>query len=446
MVRSHSARWRSCAAGIACAVLVSYGRAQTHLYVDPAIEAELRQIRAIDNHAHAVAVTSPGQEDHDYDALSMEGIQDLAMAAPFQDGNPYFPQAWHALFGYRYSDATPEHLSELEKKKRQIAEQKGDSYPAWVLDQANTEIMLANRMAMGRGLTNDRFKWVPFADMLLFPLNNDSMAAEDTDHRIFIRREEQLLKGYLAGAQLRKLPVRFDDYLGFVTHLLESWRRNGAVAVKFELGYLRTLQISDAKREDAERVYSRYSRGSKPSPEEYKTLQDYIFRHIAQEAGRLNMPVHFHCAMGAGSYFRVANANPLQMDELFNDPSMRKTKFVMLHGGWPFAKEAAEEILKPNVYVDFSAFMYETYPVEGAQAIRTYLEAAPEKVLYGSDASPFSDSIGWEETAWIGSTTGRLSLGLALTGMMQDGEITAERAKQIAHMVMRENARKLYGF
>jgi uncharacterized protein len=67
-------------------------------------------------------------------------------------------------------------------------------------------------------------------------------------------------------------------------------------------------------------------------------------------------------------------------------------------------------------------------------------------VLYGSDASPFTDTVGWEETAWIGSRNGRLALGLALTGMMQDGEITLDKAKQMAHMVMRENARQLYGF
>lgn len=441
------ARLRISAAAAACAVLASCGAARTsHLYVDSAIESELRQIHAIDNHAHPMKVVSGGEEDHDYDALSMEGIQDLALPAPFQEGNPYFPQAWHALFGYNYSDAKPEHIAELEKKKREIAKEKGDLYSVWVLNQANTEIMLANRVAMGRGLTSDRFKWVPFADMFLFPLNNDAIKAEDPDHRVFMQREEQLLKSYLGSAQLRTLPANFDDYLRFVSHMLQSWRANGAVAVKFELGYLRNLQISDPQRENAERVYSIYARGSEPAAEEYKIVQDYLFRHIAREAGRLGMPVHMHCALGAGSYFRAANANPIQLDALFDDPSLRKTKFVMLHGGWPFAREAAAEILKPNVYLDFSAFMYETYPVEGAQAIRSYLEAAPQKVLYGSDASPFSDTIGWEETAWIGSTTGRLSLGLALTGMLEDGEITADRAKQIAHMVMRENARQLYGF
>jgi uncharacterized protein len=440
-------RAQICTAVAVSMLLVSCGGTQrSRLYVDSVLESELRQIHAIDNHAHPAKVVSPGEEDHDYDALSMEGIQDLAMPASFQPDSPYFPQAWHALFGYHYSDAKPEHVAELLKRKSEVAKEKGDLYSAWVLNEANTDIMLANRVAMGRGLTSDRFKWVPFADMFLFPLNNESMKAKDPDHRVFMKREEELLRRFLASAQLQALPASFDEYLGFVSHMLQNWRASGAVAVKFEMGYLRDLQISDPQRENAERVYSIYARGSEPAPEEYKIVQDYLFRHIAHEAGRLGMPVHIHCALGAGSYFRAANANPMQLDPLFNDASLRKTKFVMLHGGWPFTKEAAAEIWKPNVYVDFSAFMYETYPAQGAAAIRTYLETAPERVMYGSDASPFTDAIGWEETAWIGSTTGRLALGLALTGMLQDGEISADRAKQIAHMVMRENARQLYGF
>jgi hypothetical protein len=306
--------------------------------------------------------------------------------------------------------------------------------------------MLANRVAMGRGLPSDRFKWVPFADMFLFPLNNNAIKDEDPEHKAFIGNEELLLKKFLSQAQLPKLPASFDEYLAFVSHELESWKADGAVAVKFELAYLRDLQISNPQRESAERVYSIYAQSSEPTPEEYKILQDYVFRHIAHEAGRLGMPVHIHSSIGAGSYFRVANANPLALEPVFNDPSLRKTKFVLLHGAWPFAREAAGLILKPNVYLDFSGFMYLTYPAEAARAIRLYLEAAPEKVLYGSDASPLSSDVGWEETAWIGSRNNRLALGLALTDMMRDREITLEHAKQIAHMVMCDNARQIYGF
>lgn len=416
------------------------------LYVDSSIQSELAQIPAIDNHAHPQKVVADGEEDREFDALPADAIQDLALPTPFRQGSPLFQKAWQALYSYNFPDDRPEHMSELEAAKRKERKQRGDQYPSWVLDRTNTEIMLANRVSMGRGLPPDRFKWVPFADMFLFPLNNEAIKAEDPEHQSFITGEQILLKRYLSEAQLTNLPPNFDDYLNFVSHKVESWKASGAVAVKFELAYLRDLQISNPQRENAHRVYSIYAQSSEPTPEEYKVLQDYLFRHIAREAGRLNMPVHIHSSIGAGSYFRDANANPFAMESLFNDPTLRKTKFVMLHGAWPYAAQAAALILKPNVYVDFSAFMYLTYPVQAARAIRLYLEAAPEKVLYGSDASPFTNHVGWEETAWIGSKTGRLALGIALTGMAEDGEITMARGRQIAQMVMRENARQLYGF
>lgn len=416
------------------------------LEVDSALESELRQITAIDNHAHPVKVVTYGEEDHDYDALPADAITDLALPPLFSENSSYFPQAWHALFGYPYSDTTKEHVPAVSKARQELMKQKGDLYPSWVLNHTNTDIMLANRTAMGRGLPSDRFKWVPFVDMFLFPLNNNAAKNKDPEHRAFFGREEALLKDYLTAAQIRRIPSNFDEYLSFVSHTLESWKSSGAVAVKFELAYLRDLQISNPPRESAERVYSIYAQSSEPSPEEYKMLQDYLFRYMAREAGRLGMPVHIHCSIGVGSYFRDSNADPLALESVFNDPILRKTRFVMLHGAWPFAREAAALILKPNVYVDYSGFSYLTYPAEAARALRLYLEAAPEKVLYGSDASPFSSNVGWEETGWLGAHYGRLDLEVALTGMMHDGEITLDEAKTLGRKVLRGNAHQLYGF
>ncbi len=414
--------------------------------MDEALQSELRQITAIDNHAHPVKVVTYGEEDHDYDALPADAGTELALPPPFREGSSYFPQAWHALFGYSYADASKEHISAVGKARQEMMKQKGDLYPSWVLNHASTDIMLANRVAMGRGLPSDRFKWVPFVDMFLFPLNNSSAKSKDPEHSAFFAREEELLKGYLAGAQMRRIPPSFDEYLSFVSHTLESWKSSGAVAIKFELAYLRDLQISNPPRESAERVYAIYAQSSEPSADEYKILQDYLFRHLAHEAGRLGLPVHIHCSIGPVSYFRDSNADPLALESVFNDPLLRKTRFVMLHGAWPFAPQAAALILKPNVYVDYSGFSYLTYPAEAARALRLYLEAAPEKVLYGSDASPFSSSVGWEETAWLGAHYGRLALEAALTGMMRDGEITPDEAKNLGRRVLRENARQLYGF
>ena len=81
---------------------------------------------------------------------------------------------------------------------------------------------------------------------------------------------------------------------------------------------------------------------------------------------------------------------------------------------------------------------YETLRVER-------LEYVPEKVLYATDAYPFAPpDLGWEEAGYVADKTGREALGIALTGMMRDHEITRDRASELALMVLRDNARKLY--
>jgi len=396
------------------------------------IQAELDHTKSIDNHAHPMRAVGPGEQDREFDALPADAVQQPALPVAAREDNPMFAQARKSLY--------------VDSNKADVEKQRGDQYPIWVLNHTDTEIMLANSVAMGRGLPNDRFKWVPFVDMFLFPLNNTAIQQKDPEHKAFVRNEEKLLGGYLDAAGLKTPPLALDDYLTFVTHTLEKFKSDGAVALKFELAYLRDLEISNPKKEDVERIYTIYVQSAEPSVEEYRAVQDYLFRYIAAEAGRLGLAIHIHTSIGVGSYFKAANANPLALEPVFNDPALRKTKFVMLHGAWPFTREAGTLILKPNVFLDFSGWSYMTYPRQATRDLRFLLEMAPEKVLYGSDASPFSDTIGWEETAWIGSKFGRQALGMAVTGMVEDGEISVERGKKLVHMVLRDNARQLYGF
>ena len=46
---------------------------------------------------------------------------------------------------------------------------------------------------------------------------------------------------------------------------------------------------------------------------------------------------------------------------------------------------------------------------------------------------------------WLAAGRGRNALAIALTAMLRDGEISRDRAVQLARMVLRENARTLYG-
>ena len=411
------------------------GVASAQLPIDSQLAAEIAKIKAIDNHAHPVRPTLGNDKDVDYDALPVETMEPSTEPVRTRQGSPLALEASHALFG---------NVKDFRERKRQILAEKGAGYANWVLDQLGIETMLANRVAMGPGLAPPRFLWVPFEDALMYPLNNTGLAAKNSDRKAFFADEDRLLQRYLKECGYSEAPASFDDYLKkVVTATLERHKRGGAIAVKFEAAYLRSLDFDDPTLGEAARVYAG-SRRAVPVDASYKTLQDYIFRYIASECGRLGMAVHLHSAAGAGGYFHVGGANPMGLELVLNDPKLRKTNFVMVHGGWPFTREVAALLSKPNAYADFSEQTFMNYPRAVASAIRDWLEYAPEKVMFATDAYPFSEEMSWEEAGWVAANTGRQALGLALTEMMHDGEITRSRAVEIAHMVLRENARKLY--
>ncbi len=140
----------------------------------------------------------------------------------------------------------------------------------------------------------------------------------------------------------------------------------------------------------------------------------------------------------------VAAVGCAHSGDALNDPELRRTNFVIVHGGGAFAREAGALLWKPNVYVDISAMVLIYPPAMLAQVMRGWLSLFPEKVLFGSDAAAFGPGIGWDVAAQLGTSTARRALAIALSEMMRNGELTRARAEQIAAMVMRTNAASLY--
>jgi uncharacterized protein len=415
---------------------------------DPSLLREIRAIRAIDNHAHVVR---PVADDHDYDALPFSLLDPpppgtIGSPLALRLDSPAFVRAWRAIFGYPYSDASPAHLKEIVALRQRTMTTQGARYPAWILDKQGIEIVLANRIAMGPELPQPRFRWVPYADALLFPLDNAAQKAANRDYAAFYPAEEKLLRQYMNESGVQALPATLADYCRtVVTPTLERHKSGGAVAEKLEAAYLRWLDFGPAAEADAARIYAQYAKGGVPPSAEYKTLQDYLFAYVAREAGRLGLAIHIHVANGGGANYDQRGSNPLLLTWAFNEPSLRKTTFVVVHGGYPHYDDTTGLISKPNVYADCSALSYFEGPQRQAAFLHGWLSQWPEKILFGTDASPNTDETGWEETGWVASETAREALAIALTTMIREGTISRTRASELARMVLRENAKKLYG-
>ena len=425
--------------GLAALILITSpmaARAQDP--VDSALAHYIATIPAIDNHAHPMRPVQPGSPpDTEFDALPLDGIPPFPIPWRLTTDAPVWGRAARALYGKEGRAA----------RARAIAT-RGNGFPNWVLDRAGIEVMFANRIATGPGLEAPRFRWVPFDDPLLFPLDTKGEAARTPDTRSLYPREAALLRRYLRDLGLAAVPppTTLAAYVATVViPTLQRQRQAGAVAIKFEIAYLRPLDFGGVDSSDASAIYARYAAtGTTPTHAEYKTLTDYLFRIVAREAGRLGLAVHLHVLETFGGFYEARGATPGQLEPVFNDSTLRGTNFVLIHGGWPAVDETEAMLGKPNVYADISMMDLMLGPAELASVLRAWLTRWPDKVLFGTDAFEGGPDQGWEEGALVAATTARRALGIALTAMMRDEEIDAARARVLARMVLRDNALSLY--
>jgi hypothetical protein len=398
---------------------------------------QIERIKLFDHHAHPAF---PDDADVDI-APPPPGNMPLRI----RDDNPEMTAAARALFGFPFADMKGAHGKWLADKKAALKTQfAGAKYFNEILDRVGIETSMANRVAMADYLDPARFKWVFFVDTFMFPFDNTALAARNTDEHVYMPLQTKLRQQYERQLGLQSLPSSFADYLSFVSRSLEGNQKRGGAAVKFEAAYFRSLTFDDPSRDSAAAIYDKYRGGGVPQMDEYKIFQDFVFRHTIAEAGRLHLPVHIHTSVGGGDYFNLRGVNVLNLENVLRDPRYLTTTFVLIHGGYPFDREAIFLASMKHVYLESSATELLLYPTEFKNVLRQWLETFPEKVTFGTDAYPYNEALGVEEVYWIGAYTSRTALAAALAEMVAAREITETRALAFAHAYLHDTAAALY--
>jgi uncharacterized protein len=397
---------------------------------------QIEKIPIFDHHAH------PGfADDPDVDAMASPPG---SAALRTRDTNPELIAASKALFGYPYGDLSPEHAKWLIEKKAELKRNQGNAYFSNLLDKLNIEQGVANRAMMADYLDPKRFPWVFFADSFMWPFNNQRERSRNRDQEVYIPLQEKMLHRWMRQENVDKLPQDFAGYLSLISRTLEDNQKKGGIAMKFEVAYFRSTKFADPAREEAEDVYQRFVSGGIPSEQEYRTFQDYIFRFLVREGGRLRLPVHVHSAVGIGDYFSLSEGNILNLENILRDPRYASTVFVMIHGGYPYEHQAIWLAAVKNVYLDTSLMELDMYPSEFRHVLKTWLETFPDKITFGTDSFPYNQTLGAEESYWLGVQSARSALAAALAEMISEGEVSEPQALQLAHGYLHDNAVGIY--
>ena len=247
-----------------------------------------------------------------------------------RDTNPELVAAAKALFQLSLRRSLPRAREVAgARKKAELKKQQGTAYFSNLLDKLNIEQGVANRAMMADYLDPKRFVWVFFADSFMWPFDNEhETRPQSSTSRSTSRCRKRCFTAGWQQENVKQLPASFDGYLKFVTRTCsKTIRRKGAIADEIRSRLLPPDQFGDPSREQAEEIYKKLCRRGCARRAGYRTFQDYIFRYLVREGGRLHLPVHIHTAVGIGDYFNISESNIMNLENILRDPALFRHGF-----------------------------------------------------------------------------------------------------------------------
>lgn len=139
-----------------------------------------------------------------------------------------------------------------------------------------------------------------------------------------------------------------DEYLQAVYEVMAQAKARGAVGVKDQSAYVRSLHYDVAPRSDAERIFNRLLADPRTvfGWPDAKPLDDFLFHQYMRFARELDLPVQLHTGHMAGIYNRVDKANAAHLTTVLE--LHQQVRFDLFHGNWP--------------YMDDLLFLIKNYP------------------------------------------------------------------------------------
>jgi len=221
-----------------------------------------------------------------------------------------------------------------------------------------------------------------------------------------------------------------DEYLSMLEKVVVKMKARGCVCLKFAVDAGHLLSFNGGSKQIADRVFG------KPPEEvtqaDVTAFADYVFEQICIIAARHSIPLQCHTGLGAPSTSHPLNLIPVI--ERHCD-----TKFVILHGGYPWINEVAALTHNyENVYIDMSVLPL-VCTSAAVKHLHLLLESARDasRITWGGDCCYVTESYG-------AAIAMRYVLKVVLSEKVASGYLTEQRARRLAERILAVNAEELY--
>ena len=232
-----------------------------------------------------------------------------------------------------------------------------------------------------------------------------------------------------------------DEFLEAVFIVLGKGKARGAVGLKDQSAYSRSLSYDVVPRDDAERLFNRLladPRNALGWPEA-KPLDDFLFHQYMRFARDLDMPVQLHTGHMAGIWNRVDKADAGLLTSVLE--LHQGVRFDLFHGNWP---EMGPLLFLgknyPNVALDL-CWLQIIDPLYAEELLRRAVVTIPHTKIHGFGG----DYVDAPEYSAAHLTIARAVIASALTDLVERGWLDEAQAVRIAADWLFNNPNRFFG-
>jgi uncharacterized protein len=324
------------------------------------------------------------------------------------------------LFGVKTIDA-----STVESLSQHVVKAYGDDPRSWfysvLRDKCGIQYIVEDSL-FGRGdgfFDPKMIKFVQRFDDFIWINSNEDL--ESLSQKSRVKRIEGL-----------------DDLVAALRANFAASMSQGIVGVKSALAYRRTLYYARVTRADAARVLQEVRSSRVPlSFARVKPLQDYMMHRVLDLVRENNLPIQFHTGFQWGFGNKIEDSKPTNLINLLAE--YPDVKFILFHGSYPYGGElAAVAKSYQNAYIDTN-WTYILSPSYAERYLHEWLETIPvSKIMaFGGDDVNVEAIYGHLLLA-------RQIISNVMISKVRDGYFTEDEAIKIVHLILRDNAMRLF--
>jgi uncharacterized protein len=367
------------------------------------------------------------------DHATCDLLQDSSV--PTERKWPIFEALWpkveHTAYGRVTKLVLRDHYGEPELSSdalHRVGEQLGPRDPAYhaqIFGQANIRMALTDVLGwrpelMSRYLSGNLN--LPPHMRLMFPLRLFHVIQSDEANAHDLDGVQKI------GGWADRHVTSLDEFMEAVFIVLRKGKERGAVGLKDQSAYSRSLSYDVVPRCDAERLFNRLlvdPRNALGWPEA-KPLDDFLFHQYMRFARELNLPVQLHTGHMAGIWNRVDKADAGLLTQVLE--LHQGVRFDLFHGNWP---EMGPLLFLgknyPNVALDL-CWLQIIDPLYAAELLRRAVVTIPHSKIHGFGG----DYVDAPEYSAAHLTIAREVIASALADLVERSWLEEEQAVGVA--------------